>query len=68
MPDQEWTMTLGKETVCSLCHGEIGPDIYGRAMCYGCGPEDLKPPEIRKRQVEPEKPRPQPMRPQDLRR
>ena len=42
-------MTYGKDTVCSICHGEIGPDINGRIMCYGCGPDDLLPPERRNR-------------------
>ena len=40
-------MTNGKDTVCSICHGEIGPDVYGRIMCYGCGPYELLPHERR---------------------
>ena len=40
-------MSYGKETVCSICHGEVGPDINGRIMCYGCGPQELLPPEQR---------------------
>lgn len=41
-------MTGGKDTCCSLCHGEVGPDIDGRVMCYGCGPIERIPPEQRK--------------------
>lgn len=37
-------MTTAKETVCSSCHGELGPDINGCIMCYGCGPAELVPP------------------------
>lgn len=40
-------MSYGKDTVCSVCHGEIGPDVEGRIMCYGCGPDELLPPERR---------------------
>lgn len=28
---------------CSLCGGEIGPDVTGRPMCYGCGPSGMRP-------------------------
>jgi alcohol dehydrogenase len=42
-------MTYGKETVCSICHGEVGPDVNGRIMCYGCGPDELLPQEKRTR-------------------
>jgi hypothetical protein len=29
---------------CGVCgEGEIGPDITGRPMCYGCGPQEMSP-------------------------
>jgi len=40
-------MSMAKDTACSSCHGELGPDIHGCIMCYGCGPEELLPPERR---------------------
>jgi hypothetical protein len=28
---------------CHLCGSEVGPDITGRPMCYGCGPKEMIP-------------------------
>lgn len=28
---------------CKLCGGGIGPDITNRTMCYGCGPQEMRP-------------------------
>ena len=32
---------------CAICGGELGPDITGRLMCYGCGPVDRLPREAK---------------------
>lgn len=28
---------------CRLCGSVVGPDITNRPMCYGCGPDNMKP-------------------------
>lgn len=39
---------VGPAEPCTLCGGEIGPDITGRPMCYGCGPRNMAPTEKRR--------------------
>jgi hypothetical protein len=40
--------TEGGGRRCGLCGGEIGPDVSGLPMCYGCGPAEMDPPEKRR--------------------
>lgn len=39
---------MSDKTKCGLCSGEVGPDITGRPMCYGCGPAEMAPKEKRR--------------------
>lgn len=34
---------LSAAVTCRLCGAEVGPDIMGLPMCYGCGPAKMRP-------------------------